>query len=460
MNEIIDIIVKRYIHQCEQNVSLADVKTLCKEHSYEELGYASLASMKAAVSKKLGKIGFNKKLYTKNLIKDVYERIDDVETLSKDHIISVIQNELVQHGLKYKTVRDLLQEMNLSVRQHHTNASFERFKNLIAQGHSYIYAVTESHLSVHGEKRARSWFIDTHQGDARETRKTRRKERLHQYLNLKDCILLSSDEASLSRIWTTIGFTFADGSINDGSTALVITQTDGYYLSDYCITSLLDHSIEGNVGPELIMAHSDHNDTAYENSKPVARAHLEDSHLAAFLSELGIPENKERDVIHLSDKILSLPDKYFFSYLAGLFAGDGCITRGLTRGQISRLHLDFDLHCEHFCNDVKAQIESRLGIPMAIYSHKTKNNKEHFKVSATTTWRALSLLFVMYYYAPFHLERKTRKGDQLIREIIDNMPSYSMLTLTLSGLESGQYSLDELNDQLALLRQRAASRAE
>lgn len=54
MNEIIDIIVKRYIHQCEQNVSLADVKTLCKEHSYEELGYASLASMKAAVSKKIG----------------------------------------------------------------------------------------------------------------------------------------------------------------------------------------------------------------------------------------------------------------------------------------------------------------------------------------------------------------------------------------------------------------------
>ncbi|EOA8958392.1 MULTISPECIES: LAGLIDADG family homing endonuclease [Vibrio] len=456
MSEIIDIIVKRYINQCEQNVSMADVKTLCDEYSYNELGYASLDSMKSAVSKKLGKIGFNKKRYTKSLIKDAYARIDDVDVLSKDHIISVIQSDLAQHELKYKTVRDLLQEMNLSVRQHHTNTSFEQFKNVIAQGHSYIYAVNESDLSAHREKRAKSWFIDTHNGDERETRKTRRKDRLHQYLNLKDYILLSSDEASLSRIWTTIGFTFADGSISDGSTVLVITQTDGFYLSDYCIPSLLNHSIEGNVGPKLIIAHSDHNDTAYENSKPVARAHLEDSYLAAFLSELGIPENKEQDVIQLSDKILSLPDKYFFSYLAGLFAGDGCITRG---GK-GRLHLSFDLHCEQFCNDVKTQIKSRLGIPMKVYSHKTKNNKEHFKVSATTTWRALSLLFVMYYYAPFHLERKTQKGDQLIREVIDNVPSYSMLTLTLSGLESGQYSLDELNNQLVFLRRMAASKTE
>lgn len=231
----------------------------------------------------------------------------------------------------------------------------------------------------------------------------------------------------------------------------MITKSDSYYLSEYCIPALLDNSFKNNYGPELIEAHSNKHNSSFDGSKPVARAHLEDSYLAAFLTELGIPSNKSSESINLSEKVLSLPDHYFFCFMAGLFAGDGCITRQ----KKEHLHLDFDLHCEKFCDDLARQIESRIGVPMKVYSHSTKKGKQHFKLTASTNWRALSLLFAMYYYAPFHLKRKTKKADDYIDELTQAIPSYSFLKIRLGNLVNQLCSQEQLIRQLGLLRKMA-----
>ncbi|MBW3781786.1 hypothetical protein GL270_11080 [Aeromonas veronii] len=445
---IIYKVAQNYIEQCQNNVSAADVKSLCIDYNHEELGYSSCESMKAAISKVLRKKGFNKKTFTLELVRSSYERIDLVEEKAKDTIIKLIQEDLKKHDLKYSLIRDHLQQMELGVREHHSKESLEEFKQLVIQGHSYTYSVSKSALSEHIQKKAKSWFIKSHGGDERETYRARRENRKHSYINLKDYLLLCNDENKLARIWTTIGFSFADGSINNTSVQLVITKSDSYYLSEHCIPTLLDESVENNLGPELISAHSNNHETSFNGSKPVSRAHIEDSHLAAFLSELGMPSNKITEQVVLSDKITSLPDRYFFCFLSGLFAGDGCITRQ----KKGHLHLDFDLHRKEFCDELAKQIEERTDIPMRASSHLTKCKKQHYKLVASTNWRAISLLLLMYYYSPFHLIRKTIQGDKYIDEMVQAIPAYSFLKIRPSNIQNMQISEEELFDNLNKLK--------
>lgn len=448
---IIAQIADEYIAQCKHCVSSADVKSICLHYDYKALGYSNIDSMKSVVSKELLKSNFNKKNYTLELVSHSYRKIKLASYQSKDQIIKLIQTDLKQHLLKYNLIRDYLQELDVVVRANHVTSDLNKFIELVERGHSYHYSVAESGLSDHVEKKAKSWFINIYAGDKRETLKYRRIEKKHYYLNLKDYLILEQDTEKLSRIWTAIGFAFADGCAQKRSVQLVITKNDGYYLSEHCIPSFLDETVENNHGPELIDAHSNNHLTSFEGSKPVVRAHLDDSLLAAFLNELGMPSNKIENEIKLSEKILSLPDKYFFCFLAGLFAGDGCFTRQ----NIKHLHLDFDLHCEQFCKDLAFQIESRIKVPMSVDSHKTNSGRQHFKLSASTTWRALSLFLSMLFYAPYHLTRKTIKADDYLNELIKSDPLYAFFKYKLSDFENGVCSEDVLLDYLRLLKSRS-----
>jgi hypothetical protein len=449
--KIMSQIADEYIAQCKLCITTADVKSIIANYDYSALGYANITSMKAAVSKQLLKKGFKKKQYALDLVRAAYEGIVSDEEQSKDQKIKLIQADLNKHNLKYKLIRDYLQELGLGIRSHHTRDNFNDFMALITKGHSFHYAVAESGLTAHTEKKAQSWFISNHGGDERETLKYRRREKKHCYLNLKDYLILNKTGKKISRIWTAIGFSFADGCVQKRSVQLVITKSDGHYLSEFCIPSFLDESIVGNSGPELIEAHSDNHETSFDGSKPVFRGHLDDSHLAAFLSEIGMPSNKIENSINLSEQILTLPDKYFFCFLAGLFAGDGCFTRQ----KKEHLHLSFDIHCENFCKTLATQIESRSGVPMSVYSHLTKKGVLHFKLSATTSWRALSLMLLMLFYAPYHLKRKTDRADLYLSELIHSVPSFSFFKFTLDDFEKGKCSESDLNNYLKLLKNKS-----
>jgi len=452
--KVIPQIADEYIAQCKLSLSSADVKSIIVKYDYVALGYSSISSMKSAVSKELLKKGFNKKKYALALVRASYEGIVLVEEQSKDQLIKLVQTDLKKHNLKYKLIRDYLQELGLGIRSHHARENFSAFATLITMGHSFHYAVAESGLTAHTEKKARSWFIHDHGGDERETLKYRRSEKKHHYLNLKDYLILGNSEHKTSRIWTAIGFSFADGCAQERSVQLVITKNDGYYLSDLCIPSFLDESIVGNTGPELIEAHSNNHETSFDGSKPVVRGHLDDSHLTAFLSELGMPSNKIENSINLSEQILVLPDKYFFCFLAGLFAGDGCFTRQ----KKDHLHLDFDLHCEVFCKTLASQIESRIGVPMKVNSHQTKKGLQHFRLSATTSWRALSVLLLMLFYAPYHLKRKTEVAQLYLNDLVNSVPSFSFFKLKLDDFDKGECSVSELNNYLTFLKNKSKSK--
>lgn len=157
--QIIFQIAEEYISQCVTNVGSADVKALCLKYDYSDLGYTSLDSMKAAVSKILRKKSFNKKKYIKNLVRSSYEKIASVEDKTKDEIIRIIQKDLQQHNLKYRLVRDYLQEMELSVREHYAKTNINRFKDLINRGHSYTYSIDNSELTSHIEKKLRTGLL-------------------------------------------------------------------------------------------------------------------------------------------------------------------------------------------------------------------------------------------------------------------------------------------------------------
>ena len=449
---IISLIADTYISQCKQCVSSASVKQICLKYDLFALGYSDIDSIKSVVSKELKKRNFNKKKYTLNLVRASYEKANNAEgEKSKDQLIKSIQNDLKQHSLKYKSIRDYLQEMSFIVRVSKVMCNLIYFKKLIGQGFSYQYSVTESGLTAHTKKKAQNWFINDHKGDRRETLNPRSSEKKHRYLNLKDFLMIEGSGEKVSRVWTAIGFAFADGSAQKSSLQLVITKSDAYYLSEYCTPAFLDENIEGNYGPELIEAHSNNHKTSFSGSKPVVRAHLDDSHLSAFLSELGMPSNKIENSIKLSEKILELPDKYFFCFLAGLFAGDG----SFTRQKKEHLHLNFDLHCENFCKILADQIESRIDVPMKVYSHLTKNGLQHFKLTATTSWRALSVLLPMLFYAPFHLKRKTEVADLYLSDLINSVPSYSFFKHQLYDIEKGAISEDKLLNYLSLLKKKS-----
>lgn len=208
---------------------------------------------------------------------------------------------------------------------------------------------------------------------------------------------------------------------------------------------------EGNRGPELIKFQSNRHATSFEGSGPMVRAHFDDNRFSAYFSELGMPTNKIDQKIDISQKIKSLPDKYFFACLAGPFATDGCFTRQ----NKMHLHFSFDVHSKTFCDDVANQIEHRLGLKINVQSHFTNKIKEHFKIIATTNCRSLPLLLLVLFYAPYHLERKIKKAQQYINDLIEHLPSYRFLRLSLSEIAEKRISFEELQGYVTLIRSKA-----
>lgn len=443
---IINRVANEYITACSDSVSNARLHVFVEKYPYRSLGYSSLQSMIAAVSKLLNIRGFSKKKLALELVASSYKKFESLPV--KQEAIKMIQADLSQHRLNAATIRDYLQQLDLLLMKGRQSEKFEIFIKLIQRGHSYKYSLQESQLSSHSAKKAKHWFLITHGGDKRETLNHRRTQRQHVYKNLKDFFLLESNQSKVCSVWTAIGFIFADGSNQSCSLQIVITESDKYYLSEYCIPALLDDTSLKNSGPSLIAAHSNAHESSYRGSKPVARAHLDDSQLASFFSELGLPSNKTQCEIELSPRITDLPDQYFFCFLAGLFSGDGCFSRQSE----AHVHLGFDLHREEFCRVLASQIGIRTGIKMDVGGHYTKKGIKHFKLAATTNWRAISLLMLMLFYAPFHLRRKVDVADRYISELIKAVPAYSFLGHLPSDFVSGTVSSGEMVFYLAKLK--------
>ena len=98
--------------------------------------------------------------------------------------------------------------------------------------------------------------------------------------------------------------------------------------------------------------------------------------------------------------------------------------RGVTSGQNGSLHVDFDLHGKEFCEEMAEEIEKRSDIKISVYSQKTDSGIDHYKMSASTSPRALALLALMFHYAPFQLDRKVDAADKLFLRLIASVRSY------------------------------------
>ena len=264
----------------------------------------------------------------------------------------------------------------------------------------------------------------------------RRATRQHTYLSVKDEFALDRlTDSEKKDIWTSIGFIFADGSVTDTSVAIVVTEGDSYYLSQYILPSLLDKTIPNNIGPRLITAQSVNHATSFSGSRAVARLHIEDSMFASFIQSIGMPPNKTSQGHDIGPDVRQLDDPYFFCFLNGLFDGDGCITHGSTEG--FSLHLDFDLHSQAICHSLADEILRRTGIKMVVHSHETNAGKRHFKLSASTTPRALALLAHMYAHSNFQLQRKVRRADELMLQLQSKVVYYRSLAVSFDMLAKG-----------------------
>jgi hypothetical protein len=385
------------------------------------------------------------------LVAGAFEKFKHVD--SKNELHQLIQQELAQHGLKEKHIRDILQEMDCVEAPMAESDEFKRFKEKLDAGHTYRYAVLATAPSRHFEKKLKHWFVHEYGGSDLETKNTRRVDRQHCYLSLKDELVLSElDDLRKADIWTAIGFIFADGAVTKNSLQLVITEDDGYYLAEHVLPTLLDERFSDNAGPVLITAHSINHDTSFSGSNPVARLHIEDSLMASFVQELGMPANKTAKGLDIGPRIRDLDNRYFYCFLCGLFDGDGSITHG-TPDQFS-LHLDFDLHSEAICESLKHEIERRSNIPMRVNSHNTKAGKRHYKLSASTTPRALSLLAHMYWHSNFQLRRKVARADELVCELKRTVQSYKNMEISFATLADGTATLEQFNELLCFLRKR------
>jgi hypothetical protein len=451
-----------YIDTCRENLSQADVlkifRAICPGKSATDFGYKNDDSLKAAVSKNLNKLGFSKSSFTRELIAQSHAKF--INAASKNELQQLIQQDLQAHGLKEKHIRDILQEMGYTRTPTAELPEFALFKDFIERGHSYPYAIEAAQPSYHQEKKLRHWFIHEHRGSELETSKTRRVNRQHTYLNLKDELLLGRlSEDRIADIWTAIGFIFADGSVTDQHLQIVITEDDGYYLSDFILKAFLDERVSGNPGPALIRAHSQQHETSFPGSKPVARLGIEDTLMASFIQELGMPANKTVKGLDIGRQIRALSDRLFYCFLCGLFDGDGSITHHESAGTVG-VHLDFDLHSEAICQSLKEEIERRSGIPMRVYSQRTPQGKPHFKLTASTTPRALSLLACMYYHATFQLHRKVAHALKLIQRLEASTPAYANTHALFSALISKAATPDQFNGLLDMLHARMVNQGE
>lgn len=402
-------IANRYIEQCHLCIKVT-IREICEEYSYQELGYGSIDSLISAVSKVLVASGFNKHQYLLGLIHGAFKLLQE-SCNNQSELIESIKVHLSQHRLKHTHVRDLLQEIGKKSVETPEDAKLEVLKSTVRQGFTFNYASNLVPLGYNKLIQAKHWFIHEYGGDGREAFRQYKKQ--HYYISPKDIIAENKDENLIKALWTVIGVIFADGCVYRTSTHLTLTESDGYYLRDYVVPTIMDSHIPGNMPLKIITQVSNTYPNSYPHSRPINKLVIEDRLFASFLNELGMEHNKIENPVVLSPKILELPDKYFFCFLSGLFDGDGCITKG----SAYQAHIDFALDGETFCHQIHKQVKNRVAVRLKEYCYRKSNGRITCKLQTNTNWEAFGLVAIMLFYAPFHLKRKVKKIQSLFDSI-------------------------------------------
>lgn len=431
-SDVAKTMADRYIKQCHQSVKTT-IRSICQEYNYKELGYGSVNSLISRVSEVLVESGFNKHQYLLHLVHEAFNILHD-SCSSQSELIKAIKKHLSQHRLKHTHVRDLLQEIGKKSVETSEDVELEKFKAIVRQGFTFHFACSRVHLGYNKLTQAKYWFTHDYKGDSREAFGQYKKQ--HYYISPKDIINEDKDEHFIKAIWTVIGIIFADGCVYRTSIHLTLTESDGYYLRDYVVPKIMDDSVKGNVPLSMIKQVSRNHLKSYPHSKPIYKLVIEDRMFASYLNELGMQHNKIENPVILNSKILDLPDKYFFCFVAGLFDGDGCITRG----SIYQAHIDLALDGQTFCNQLKEQVLLRTGIRLKEYCYAKPNGRLTCKLQSSTNWDAFAFAGYILFFAPFHLKRKVRQADRLFKEVVTNSTKYRRLDLFPGELTSDKAS--------------------
>lgn len=417
--DVIKVIAHRYIEQCHLCIQTT-IRTICEDYSYEELGYGSVDSLISAVSKALIEFGFNKHQYLLGLVRAAYT-VHQESCHNQSELIKIIKEHLPQHKLKYTHVRDLLQELGKKSVETPEDKRLEDFKAIIRQGYTFHFACSRVSLGYSKLLQAKYWFIHEYNGDPREAFNQYQKQ--HYYISPKDIITEDKDDDLIKATWTVIGIIFADGCVYRSSIHLTLTESDGYYLRDYVVPTIMDGDVKENVTLNTIKQVSNTHPKSYPHSKPINKLVIEDRLFASFLNELGMHHNKIENPVVLNSKILELPDKYFFCFVSGLFDGDGCITRGSNY----HAHIDLALDGKTFCHQIQKQVHARTGIRLKEYCYAKPNGRPTCKLQSNTNWETFGLAAIMLFYAPFHLKRKVKKIEYLFDVIKSINPKIAMI---------------------------------
>lgn len=400
-SEVAKEIANRYIGECHLCIKTT-IRTICEDYNWEELGYGSVDSLISAVSKALIEFGFNKHQYLLGLVRDAYT-VHQESCHNQSELIKIIKEHLSQHKLKHTHVRDLIQEIGNKSVVTPEDKHIEELKLLVGQGFTFYYAANQVLLGYNKLIQAKYWFVHKYNGDPREAYSHYQKQ--HYYISPKDIIAENKDDDLIRALWTVIGIIFADGSVYRTSTHLTLTESDGYYLRDYVVPTIMDGHVRGNVTLNTIKQISNTHPKSYPHSKPIQKLVIEDRLFASFLNELGMQHNKIENPVVLNSKILELPDRYFFCFISGLFDGDGCITRGYSH----LAHIDFALDGKIICNQIKKEVFRRTGIQLKEYCYPKPNGRVTCKLQSNTNWETFGLAATMLFYAPFHLKEKLGK---------------------------------------------------
>tara|TARA_R110001606_G_scaffold264825_5_gene413794 strand:+ start:182147 stop:183589 length:1443 start_codon:yes stop_codon:yes gene_type:complete len=446
-----------YINFFKEGISLTVKEVMSRENfEYDTSKYTTKQSFLASVSKQLKKLGFNKKAALLQEVVNAYHKcgFELNDGISIEEKVNKIKNSLPRK-IKNRTLQDYLQGLGFSKSRGDTELRLESFKSYISENYSFEYAMRKIDPDDNNRylrEKCKNIFIKLG-GDVRETYRSRRINNKHQYLNIKDELNGNKQTKLVKELWCVIGLIFADGSgSNPSSIQIVLTESDGSHLE--IITSvLLKKGLVRNLGPRLIKQTQE---KCYPNSKPILRLHVESSFIASYLNELGLPGNKEKEDICLSDKILNLDSPQFFSFLSGLFDGDGCITHStnyLKPIQVRQnIRIYFDLNQITICEQLKDVIYKHTGLNLTVELTYTKAGEKHYRLCANTSPVAFTLLAYMYFYSPFQLKRKIEKSDVEFKNLALRNFKYQSINILPSMYTRNEISIEDFETSVAQIK--------
>lgn len=147
-----------------------------------------------------------------------------------------------------------------------------------------------------------------------------------------------------------LGLFLADGNFNNG--LVEINSKDSSFLNDVESQSELEFIIDNR------------------NNQDMSRIRTSNSFVKTFLRYHGVKEGSKHSNLPYPSKI---DEKYFYSFLAGYFDGDGSVSFS----EDGKVGIQFTSNSRKFLEKIRKKLNDKMGVRGSFYEY---SNKESYKI--------------------------------------------------------------------------------